>query len=80
MTDAIRILGIDPGLRHTGWGVIEQAGSRLSHVANGVIEGPGKERRDDQNTDQLETHGLANTVCCAAHGKAPIFCSGRPAC
>lgn len=37
MTDAIRILGIDPGLRHTGWGVIEQAGSRLSHVANGVI-------------------------------------------
>ncbi len=37
MTDAIRILGIDPGLRNTGWGVIEQAGSRLSHIANGVI-------------------------------------------
>lgn len=37
MTEAIRILGIDPGLRHTGWGVIEQAGSRLSHIANGVI-------------------------------------------
>lgn len=33
----IRILGIDPGLRHTGWGVIEQAGARLSHVAHGVI-------------------------------------------
>lgn len=38
MTDAIRILGIDPGLRHTGWGVIEQSGSRLSHVAHGVIK------------------------------------------
>lgn len=33
----IRILGIDPGLRHTGWGVIAQQGSRLSHVAHGVI-------------------------------------------
>lgn len=37
MTAAIRILGIDPGLRHTGWGVIEQSGARLSHVAHGVI-------------------------------------------
>jgi crossover junction endodeoxyribonuclease RuvC len=37
MTNAIRILGIDPGLRHTGWGVIAVQGSRLSHVAHGVI-------------------------------------------
>ncbi|MEM1391061.1 MAG: crossover junction endodeoxyribonuclease RuvC, partial [Pseudomonadota bacterium] len=37
MTKSIRILGIDPGLRHTGWGVIEKTGSRLSHVAHGVI-------------------------------------------
>ncbi len=37
MSEPIRILGIDPGLRHTGWGVIERAGSRLSHVAHGVI-------------------------------------------
>jgi crossover junction endodeoxyribonuclease RuvC len=40
MTAAIRILGIDPGLRHTGWGLIEQAGMRLSHVSHGVIEAP----------------------------------------
>lgn len=38
MTAPIRILGIDPGLRHTGWGVIEQTGARLSHVAHGVIQ------------------------------------------
>lgn len=38
MTLTIRILGIDPGLRHTGWGIIEQTGARLSHVAHGVIE------------------------------------------
>ena len=29
---AIRILGVDPGLRATGWGVIEAAGSRLSFI------------------------------------------------
>lgn len=37
MSDTLRILGIDPGLRQTGWGVIEQTGSRLSHIAHGVI-------------------------------------------
>jgi crossover junction endodeoxyribonuclease RuvC len=35
---AIRILGVDPGLRTTGWGVIEAAGSRLSFVGCGSIE------------------------------------------
>ncbi|GAB4385351.1 crossover junction endodeoxyribonuclease RuvC [Albidovulum sp.] len=33
----MRVLGIDPGLRNLGWGVIEISGSRLSHVANGII-------------------------------------------
>ena len=37
MTNAIRILGLDPGLRRTGWGVVTVEGSRLSHVAHGVI-------------------------------------------
>lgn len=32
-----RLLGIDPGLRFTGWGVIEAEGNRLRHVADGVI-------------------------------------------
>lgn len=35
--NAIRILGLDPGLRRTGWGVIAVEGSRLTHVAHGVI-------------------------------------------
>ncbi len=30
-------MGIDPGLRFTGWGVIEAHGNRLRHVADGVI-------------------------------------------
>ena len=33
----VRILGLDPGLRHTGWGVIEKNGSRLTFIAAGVI-------------------------------------------
>jgi crossover junction endodeoxyribonuclease RuvC len=37
MTNAIRILGLDPGLRRTGWGVIALDGARLSHIAHGVI-------------------------------------------
>ena len=32
----MRILGIDPGLRHMGWGIIDVDGPRLCHVANGV--------------------------------------------
>ena len=34
----IRILGIDPGLRRTGWGLIEADGNRLIHVACGSVE------------------------------------------
>ena len=37
MNAPIRILGLDPGLRRTGWGVIDCAGTRISHVAHGVI-------------------------------------------
>ncbi|MCT8160989.1 crossover junction endodeoxyribonuclease RuvC [Pseudoruegeria sp. SHC-113] len=33
----MRVLGIDPGLRNMGWGVIDAEGSRLTHVANGII-------------------------------------------
>src|ERR1700754_5047712 len=36
----IRILGIDPGLRRTGWGVIESEGNRLTFVACGSVEPP----------------------------------------
>ena len=34
---SLRILGLDPGLRRTGWGVIACEGARISHVAHGVI-------------------------------------------
>ena len=33
----MRLIGLDPGLRHTGWGVIDAEGNRLSHIADGVV-------------------------------------------
>ncbi|RYG90809.1 crossover junction endodeoxyribonuclease RuvC [Loktanella sp. IMCC34160] len=38
----MRVIGIDPGLRNLGWGIIDVAGSRLSHVANGTCTSDGK--------------------------------------
>jgi crossover junction endodeoxyribonuclease RuvC len=38
MRRLIRILGIDPGLRRTGWGLIESDGNRLLYVACGSLE------------------------------------------
>jgi crossover junction endodeoxyribonuclease RuvC len=38
--EATRILGLDPGLRRTGWGVVESHGSRLRWIAHGVVRAP----------------------------------------
>ena len=51
MTNTIRILGLDPGLRRTGWGIIAVDGSRLVHVAHGVIAPP-------------ENHAFAQRLLC----------------
>ena len=37
MSAATRIIGIDPGLRRCGWGVIETLGNRLTFVAAGTV-------------------------------------------
>ena len=38
MTRGGRVIGFDPGLRVTGWGIVDAHGSRLVHVANGEIK------------------------------------------
>jgi len=43
MKGSIRILGLDPGLRHTGWGIVDSTGNQLSYVAHGVARSDGKE-------------------------------------
>jgi crossover junction endodeoxyribonuclease RuvC len=59
----MQILGIDPGIRNTGWGVITLAGGRLMHVANGVI------KPDPKSSDSVRLHTIANelAVVIAAH-------------
>ena len=51
----MRVLGIDPGLRNLGWGIIDSNGSRLRHVANGVCksQGPDLSKRLVSLFDQL---------------------------
>ena len=40
MNATIRILGLDPGLQRTGWGIIRCEGARTSYIAHGVIAPP----------------------------------------
>ena len=42
MTQIMRIIGIDPGLRNTGWGVVDTQGSNLKFVAAGTVRSNGK--------------------------------------
>lgn len=37
----MRVVGIDPGLRNLGWGVIDVQGARIAHVANGICHSEG---------------------------------------
>ncbi|CAN7543210.1 crossover junction endodeoxyribonuclease RuvC [Rhizobium leguminosarum] len=41
MQNTIRIVGIDPGLRRTGWGIIETSGNSLRFVASGTVTSDG---------------------------------------
>ena len=53
----MKILGLDPGLGTTGWGLIEAEGNRLAHIANGQIKtdtNAGLPRRLSALADQLE--------------------------
>ena len=66
MTQLIRILGIDPGLRRTGWGVIDSVGNRLSYVACGSLA-----------TD--ERAELAARLCAIHDGLVRVIEEFRPA-
>lgn len=64
-TVAIRILGIDPGLRTMGWGIVDVSGSRLSYVASGAVRSNDKE-------------ALAERLCCLHVGLAQVIAEYRP--
>jgi crossover junction endodeoxyribonuclease RuvC len=60
MAQAIRIIGIDPGLRRTGWGIVETLGNSLRFVASGSV------RSDDKAS-------LATRLCQLHDGLAEIL-------
>ncbi len=56
----IRILGLDPGLQHTGWGLIEHDGFHLRFLAEGVVSTPAKTPLADRLL--MLHHGLAEVL------------------
>ncbi|MBM3557654.1 MAG: crossover junction endodeoxyribonuclease RuvC [Alphaproteobacteria bacterium] len=62
----MRLIGLDPGLQRTGWGVILVEGNRLRHVAHGVVTSDAK---DDLAMRLKAIHdGVAAAI--AEHGPA----------
>jgi len=55
-----RLLGLDPGLRHTGWGVIDVDGSRLRYVAAGALH-PAADRALAERLVELHD-GIAKVI------------------
>jgi crossover junction endodeoxyribonuclease RuvC len=62
----MRLLGLDPGLRHTGWGIIDVEGSHLRYVADGAIH-PKAEL------------GLPERLVHLHHALAKVIADHRPA-
>ncbi len=62
---AIRIIGIDPGLRRTGWGIVDSLGSRLSFVAAGTIK-------------PNDSISLAERLCAIHDGLAAVLAEFAP--
>jgi len=60
----VRILGLDPGLRRTGWGVIVSEGSRLRWIAHGVVAPDERAPFAERLLHLLEAVG----EICVAHG------------
>ena len=63
----MRMLGIDPGLRATGWGVIDVAGDRLAHVASGAVASDAQ-------------HSLADRLAQIHRGLEAAIAAQRPEC
>lgn len=65
MNAPIRIIGIDPGLRKTGWGIVETLGNSLRFIASGTV-------RPDDKAD------LAIRLCALHEGLTAVLESARP--
>ncbi|NVK33269.1 MAG: crossover junction endodeoxyribonuclease RuvC [Rhodobacteraceae bacterium] len=66
----IRILGVDPGLRRTGWGVVEAIGNRLTFIASGTVTSDNKKTLAERLV-QLH-NGLSGVVELHAPAEAAV--------
>ena len=66
----MRLLGLDPGLRLTGWGVIDGEGNRLRHVAHGVVKVPGERSLAERLNDLFE--GVAAVIAAQHPAEAAV--------
>lgn len=70
MSQSVRIIGIDPGLRRCGWGVIEASGNRLAFVGAGTLAPP---TGDDLALRLLALHeGLSALIARFAPDEAAV--------
>ena len=76
---AIRVLGLDPGLRRTGWGVIACEGARLSWVAHGVVAPPETAPFSERLLHLLEAVGaICAEHCCDEAAIEEVFVNMNP--
>lgn len=68
--NVIRILGLDPGLRRTGWGVIECAGSRLTYIASGAVTSTPSETLAYRLRELFE--GISGIIASFQPGEAAV--------
>lgn len=59
------VLGLDPGTRHFGWGIVQRVGTRVSHIAHGVI-------------DVDTSASLATRLCVIEEGLVSVVEAHRP--
>ena len=78
--ETTRILGLDPGLRRTGWGVIESEGSRLRWIAHGVVAPSEKAPFSERLLHLLEQVGeVCAAYSCDEAAIEEVFVNVNPA-
>ena len=75
-----RILGLDPGLRRTGWGVISAEGARLRWIAHGVVTPPESAPFPERLLHLLEEVGsICAAYSCDEAAIEEVFVNMNPA-
>ena len=76
----VRILGLDPGLRRTGWGVVAAEGSRLRWIAHGVVTPDDKAPFSERLLHLLEAVGeICTAYACDEAAIEEVFVNVNPA-